>query len=342
MKAPFGKRQKTTTDNARCFCSAGESYLQELISSEKRKKGSYAVKFPKYMERMFLIVTENDKKYPHNTETLAELSAEFEKHDFLPQALLHLELFEQEDRKRILLLVDHLFRLPEKTNQFAQRVALQRAELLKTWLENFSKAGMPVFYGPLIRMYSTSLCLCDVLYNVKVIVLLSEFVLNKTFDMSSEAYETLHTVLLPGRAEVEDQCATFLSANKEEIMARVFMPMAKDDNYFAKREGLKTLHEVLLREKYASLREFFVQEKENLIWVMQMLDDENYGIGYEAFVLLYVILTAPFERVERVQHVIDMNREKMTSFLKEFQQEREEADFVDKKNKMIAALSEVK
>ena len=98
----------------------------------------------------------------------------------------------------------------------------------------------------------------------------------------------------------------------------------------------------MLREKYASLREFFVQEKENLIWVMQMLDDENYGIGYEAFVLLYVILTAPFERVERVQHVIDMNREKMTSFLKEFQQEREEADFIDKKNKMIAALNEVK
>ena len=52
MKAPFGKRQKTTAENARCLCAAGELFLLELTSPEKRKKGSHAAKFPKYLERV--------------------------------------------------------------------------------------------------------------------------------------------------------------------------------------------------------------------------------------------------------------------------------------------------
>lgn len=61
-----------------------------------------------------------------------------------------------------------------------------------------------------------------------------------------------------------------------------------EDNYFAKREGLRTQY--MLLTKYDELRVKYTQDKEALKYIMQTVLNENKGIAYEAFLLLSLFI----------------------------------------------------
>jgi len=115
--------------------------------------------------------------------------------------------------------------------------------------------------------------------------------------------------------------------------------LEKDENYFAKREGLKTLHEVL--EKYQSIRLKYVQEKEHLKSVMQMLLDKNKGIQYEAFLLLSFFVQAP-DKTDSVKSILHKNAANLIDFIDKFQKERDDEDFLHMKASMIDSLKELR
>jgi hypothetical protein len=63
--------------------------------------------------------------------------------------------------------------------------------------------------------------------------------------------------------------------NYKEVF-EIFDFLEDDQSYFAKREGLKTLHEVLC--KFPELKELYVKDKEHLIRIMKEIVNESKGI----------------------------------------------------------------
>lgn len=111
-----------------------------------------------------------------------------------------------------------------------------------------------------------------------------------------------------------------MSTNKEKMM-EIFMELFHQENYLAKREGMKMLHELLLKGgDFKYFQEYFVGEKEHLKLTMQSLNDDSTGIQIEAFYLLLLFLKAPLDvRGPRVNDTLRKNKEPLLLFVTEFQ-----------------------
>lgn len=79
--------------------------------------------------------------------------------------------------------------------------------------------------------------------SVKVLEELSTFITNPDFSISSDSYETLKDILLTQR-DSDGNFIQFIAESKEEILS-IFDSLQKENNYFAKRESLKTLYQLL-------------------------------------------------------------------------------------------------
>ncbi len=77
--------------------------------------------------------------------------------------------------------------------------------------------------------------------------------------------------------------------------------LENDNNYFAKREGLKTQYMVLV--KYESMRRIYTNDKDHLKMVMTIVLDQNKGIQYEAFLLMSLFILMPRDN-EKVYHTL--------------------------------------
>lgn len=100
----------------------------------------------------------------------------------------------------------------------------------------------------------------------------------------------------------------------------IFINLFEQDNYLAKREGMKILHEILLdKSNKKDFITYFVSEKSHLKFTMQALNDDQSAIQKEAFYLLLIFLkTSPERRGERVNDTLKKNREPLKQFVEEF------------------------
>lgn len=129
-------------------------------------------------------------------------------------------------------------------------------------------------------------------------------------------------------------------------MMEIFMFLFEEDNYLAKREGLRIIFTLLEnKEQNKDFYNYFLSQKSHLKFTMTFLNDESTPIQVEAFRLLMVFLNAPEEaRGSKVNDTLRRNSHKMIEFLKEFLEDKEKDDDTIEENKKIAikALKKMK
>jgi hypothetical protein len=96
--------------------------------------------------------------------------------------------------------------------------------------------------------------------------------------------------------------------------------LENDNNYFAKREGLKTQYMLLV--KYESLRKIYTQDRDRLKNIMVTVLNQNKGIQYEAFLLLSLFILMPHQDEDKVKQILRTNQKNLNEFIKSFQNER--------------------
>lgn len=64
--------------------------------------------------------------------------------------------------------------------------------------------------------------------------------------------------------------------NNHQAIFELFDFLENDNNYFAKREGLKTQYMVLV--KYESLRGIYTNDRTHLVQIMKLVLNQNKGI----------------------------------------------------------------
>lgn len=100
----------------------------------------------------------------------------------------------------------------------------------------------------------------------------------------------------------------------------IFLELFSQDNYLAKREGMKILHEMLLNKTHnREFSEYFVKEKDHLKFTMTSLNDESSQIQREAFELLLIFLQTPQDkRGEKVNETLRKNRDPLIQFVENY------------------------
>jgi acid phosphatase family membrane protein YuiD len=96
----------------------------------------------------------------------------------------------------------------------------------------------------------------------------------------------------------------------------------------------------MLLARNETLRKIYTSDKERLKAIMVTVLSQNKGIQYEAFLLLSLFILMPMES-QAVKYTLEMNKQNLNDFIKNFQQERDEADFKALKNRMREILDEM-
>uniref|UniRef100_A0A7S3J2H7 Uncharacterized protein n=1 Tax=Euplotes harpa TaxID=151035 RepID=A0A7S3J2H7_9SPIT len=211
-------------------------------------------------------------------------------------------------------------------------------------LEKFEVPKMSTSYGNIIKMMSSHPELIPYFLKIDVFKTLSSYVINSVFDISSEAMSVMEEILFSENKKVQAEVSNFLNSKSQEMMEIFFM--FNQDNYLAKREGMKIIHELLLnKDQNKEFYNYFIQDKENLKFVMNSLNDESTAIQIEAFHLLLIILLAPGDkRGTRVNDTLKKNVSQLLGFIDIFMQDKEKEDenLEAKKKLAIKALKEIK
>lgn len=125
----------------------------------------------------------------------------------------------------------------------------------------------------------------------------------------------------------------------------ILLFLINQDNYLAKREGMKIIHELLLRkDQFQSFYRYFIGEKDHLKFTMTSLNDDSTAIQIEAFNLLLIFLGAPEEnRGDKVNDTLRKNSRLLIEFVESFLSETEKDDesLASKKKKAIQALKKM-
>lgn len=164
---------------------------------------------------------------------------------------------------------------------------------------------------------------------------LTQLITIQDFNIASDAYETFQEIFIVDRGATDLAFADFMAANREGVLC-LFDFLAADSNYFAKREGLKLLYQLLC--KHAELREVYTESKERLKFVMNTVLDQNKAIQYEAFLLLSLFILVEPTEGSGTQPILLKNKKMLFDFIGTFQNDKEEADFYTLKNAMREIL----
>lgn len=122
----------------------------------------------------------------------------------------------------------------------------------------------------------------------------------------------------------------------------IFLFLINQENYLAKREGMKIIHELLIRkDQYYEFYSYFIGEKDHLKLTMTSLNDDSTAIQIEAFNLLLIFLSAPEEdRGDKVNETLRKNSKLLIEFIESFLNETDKDDehLEAKKKKAIQSL----
>jgi len=290
------------------------------------------------MERMIEIMNGTNKKCPNSKENLLTIGEEFGKNaDAVHKILTNLEVFSSEDRKHVIDIFKDLLAVDADPNPLAKGMSEGAENTIKVIFDKFELTGMSTSFGNVLKMMSNRHELVGSFLNVKLFQILTNFVMNAMFDISSEAISVFEEILFSDNVKVKEVVSEFLNDNHQEMM-EIFMNLFDEEKYLAKREGMKILHELLLDKDYnKKFTENWLQEKEYLKFTMTSLTDDSTPIQMEAFHLMLVFLKAsPEKRGQKVNETLKKNKDQLMSFFEEFLKDKP-----DEQEKAINLLKEL-
>eukprot|EP00227_Mantoniella_beaufortii_P015604 CAMPEP_0197580178 /NCGR_PEP_ID=MMETSP1326-20131121/4039_1 /TAXON_ID=1155430 /ORGANISM="Genus nov. species nov., Strain RCC2288" /LENGTH=354 /DNA_ID=CAMNT_0043143861 /DNA_START=153 /DNA_END=1217 /DNA_ORIENTATION=- len=161
---------------------------------------------------------------------------------------------------------------------------------------------------------------------------LFDYQLLPTFEIASDAAASFREILSRHKQLV----AEYLEQNFEPFFA-AYNNMLEKGNYVTRRQNLKLLSELLLDRANMGSMLKYIGSVENLCLMMNLLRDEARSIQFEAFHVFKVFVANP-NKPPPVLSILMKNREKMIGYLSNFQNDREDEQFIEEKAMLTRLL----
>lgn len=163
---------------------------------------------------------------------------------------------------------------------------------------------------------------------------MTDYCLLKNFDVASDAFEVLKTLL----TRHTTLSATFIAENYDfffECYNRLLH--SETNNYVTCRESLRLLGELLLdRTNYATMMRY-ISSRDNLKILMLLLRSKKTRIQVEAFHVFKIFVANP-RKPPDVARVLFNNRDKLVTYLRTFQNDKNDEQFLEEKQLIIDTL----
>ena len=163
-----------------------------------------------------------------------------------------------------------------------------------------------------------------------------EFLTCESFDISSDAFATFRMALTKHMTLVP----TFLVENYEHFFEH-YNKLLQSEQYVTQRQSLKLLGELLLDRQNYDTMITYIGDKESLKIIMTLMRVKSPAIQMEAFHVFKVFVANP-KKTEPVAQILARNRDKLINYLQTLNGDKEDDQFVEERNLLIATLGKMK
>ncbi|KAL0241476.1 hypothetical protein GEMRC1_006711 [Eukaryota sp. GEM-RC1] len=184
---------------------------------------------------------------------------------------------------------------------------------LSLLLQHYQDSSLALHCGTFIReAIERSAYICEHLLTLSSVTLFFRYVNIESFDISSDAFATLHSLLTSHK----DVTARFLTENYEAFFTG-FNDLILAENYVIRRSSLRLLAELLLDRSSFSIMTKFIGQLSNLRIIMNLLLNRSRNIQYEAFHVFKIFVANP-NKPDDISNVLSRNSQRLIKFLENF------------------------
>lgn len=174
--------------------------------------------------------------------------------------------------------------------------------------------------------------------SIQLVELLAVWTGLPNFEVSADAIATLTAILTA--PEHKAAVGAFL-LEQAEVFFPLYMsmlhPFAGPPKYTLQLQALKLLGELLLDREHFDVMVGFIQRTRHLRAVMTLLRSKQSAIQFEAFHVFKIFVANP-RKPDPIVEVLVANKDKLVSFLRGLQNDREDDQFHDEKALLIETL----
>jgi len=323
----FKTRQRTPTDLVKSLKDAIPRLEAGAPGSESRRKASEDVS--KYLQQVKAVLLGDGDPIP---ELVAQLAQETYNSDLLFLLVTALPRLEFEARKDVVQIFNHLLRRQIGSRWPTVEYLDRKPEIVFATFAGYETEEVALNTGMILRDMLRHEPLCRVLLYSDQFYSFPHYIETTTFGISCDAYTNLKDTLTKHKPMV----AEYLEKNYERFFSS-FTTLILSTNYVTKRQSLKLLGEILLDRANFNIMTRYIANEANLKMMMNMLRDKSKNIQFEAFHVFKVFVANP-KKPPQIEAILRRNRDKLLSFLREFHNDKEDEQFTDEKQFLIAQI----
>ncbi|KAJ7750386.1 Mo25-like protein [Mycena maculata] len=265
-------------------------------------------------------------------ELVAQLAQETYNTDLLHHLVVNIARFEFEARKDVVHIFHSLLRRQIGSQWPTVEYLMGKPEVLFAALAGYENEEVGLNTGMILKEMLRHKQLGKVLLHSEQFYKFVHYIETATFGVSCDAFSNLKSTLTSDKAMV----AKYLGKNYDRFFSS-FTTLILSTNYVTKRQSLKLLGEMLLDRPNFNVMTKYIADEANLKMIMNLLRDKSKNIQYEAFHVFKVFVANP-KKPPHVESILRRNKDKLLLFLKNFQPDREDAQFSDEKQFLIVQI----
>ncbi|KAK1923652.1 putative transcriptional repressor [Papiliotrema laurentii] len=268
-----------------------------------------------------------------SADVVAQVANEVYAQDLLNLMVVHMPKFEFEARKDICNIFGALLRRQIGALLPTVEYIAHKPEIIFNTLRSYANADIALNTGIILKEMLRYEPLARILLYSDQFYTFPDHIENTTFGISCDAFANMKDTLTKHKPMV----ATYLDANYERFFA-MYTKLILSANYVTKRQSLKLLGEILLDRANYNIMTRYISSEANLKMMMNFLRDKSRNIQFEAFHVFKVFVANP-NKPPQIASILRRNKEKLLIFLKEFHNDKDDEQFNDEKQFLIAQIS---
>jgi len=248
----------------------------------------------------------------HQHETADDLLNQFFVGDLPTVLVSHLTELEFEVRKDVISIFSVIVRLGSQpwADQKIREYARRQPKLFELLIKGYAKAEVATQCGIMLRSCARQQHLVEAfLADPGVVLHLMSFARHESFDISSDAFSSLHDFLLTHKMV----SSVFLEKNFRQFFPQ-YNNLLVSDVYVTQRQALKLLSEILLDRTFMRVMLAYIGDENFLQIHMNLLRADSKAIQFEAFHVFKIFVANP-QKPPRVQQILHKNKDKLVKLL---------------------------
>eukprot|EP00440_Ansanella_granifera_P074513 gb/GFBE01080864.1/.p1 GENE.gb/GFBE01080864.1/~~gb/GFBE01080864.1/.p1 ORF type:complete len:438 (+),score=82.24 gb/GFBE01080864.1/:1-1314(+) len=243
---------------------------------------------------------------------------------------------EFEVRKDVVTVFSAIVRLGAQVgaDQQLQQYTQCHPKFFELLVDGYEKPEIATHCGMMLRSCARHSRLVEAfLSQTKVALKLITFTRHESFDISTDAFSSLHDFLLTHHA----LSARFLEDNFRDFFA-LYNGLLEHGDYVTQRQALKLLSDMLLERKFMRVMMAYIEDEQFLQIHMNLLRADSKAIQLEAFHVFKIFVANP-QKPPRVQHILYKNKDRLVMLLEGLKANRsDDKQFDEDKNTVISKL----